>query len=270
MSKLSLAGLGEPIRKKGNQVFFNCPFHEDTHGHLGVNLQKKVFHCFKCNVSGRLNELETPLNNFKEKVERYLYGDPDTGMATTPQLHLPREYKQASEQSGIPYRYLIQRELTKQEIDKYHLGYCSEGEFIDRIIIPVYTEGKLTYFMGRSYTNRAPKYMNAPIPKAGNVFKTFTKRQNKAIICEGAFDAIRIGRLFPAIALLGKVLNGSEQIISIMKSTKEAYVMLDRDAESEGFKTSCILNYYLSTKVMFIKDKDPGSMSMKELKRMLP
>jgi len=274
MERITLSGLGEPVRKKGKyQLFYNCPFHEDNKGHLGVDLKRGIYHCFKCNVSGRVKDLDTPLSDFKEQVEDFLYGKPDQGRTTGGSsniLSLPREYERISKQSGLPYKYLRNREITEREMRIYRMGYCGTGVFQDRVIIPIYDEAKLSYFVGRTYTNREPKYMNAPIEKGGNIFKTFKGKVDRSIICEGIFDAMRIGRLFPAIAILGKVVNGSAQIASILRSTKEAFVMLDRDAESQGFYASNVLNYYLKTHVMFIKDKDPGSMSMEELRRMIP
>ena len=112
--------------------------------------------------------------------------------------------------------------------------------------------------------------MNSNAPKDEIVFKTFDNRVDKAIVCEGIFDALRIGKVFPAISILGKVLNGSKQILEIVKSTKEAYMILDKDAEKDGFKAAMILNYYIPTKVMFIKEKDPGEMSLKQIEELLP
>ena len=266
--RITLNGLGEPVRKKGHQLFYNCPFHEDNKGHFGVDTKRGIYHCFKCGVSGRIKDLDTPLLEFKEKIEEFLYGEKKEEAKDL--LTLPKEFKLVDRKSGMPYTYLRDREVTKQEIRNYKLGYCSSGVFQDRIIVPIYEGDKLKYYVGRTYTNRQPKYLNAPVDKGGAIFKTFKGKVDRSIICEGIFDAIRIGKLFPAIALLGKVVNGSPQIASILKSTKEAFVMLDRDAESQGFFASHVLNYYLKTHVMFIKDKDPGSMSLKDLKEMLP
>uniref|UniRef100_A0A6H2A306 Putative primase n=1 Tax=viral metagenome TaxID=1070528 RepID=A0A6H2A306_9ZZZZ len=271
--RITLSGLGEPVRKQGShQLFYNCPFHEDDKGHMGVDTKRGIYHCFKCGAKGKVRDLEIPLSDFKEQVENFLYGKPDQERTndSLSNLALPREFQLVTKQSGLPYQYLRNREITKTEIRSYKMGYCNSGVFQDRVIVPIYEGDKLKYFVGRTYTNREPKYMNAPIEKGGTVFKTFKGLVPRAIICEGIFDAMRIGRLFPAIALLGKVVNGSAQITSILKSTKEAFVMLDRDAESQGFYASNVLNYYLKTQVMFIKDKDPGSMSLDDLRKILP
>lgn len=269
--RITLSGLGEPVRKQGKyQLFYNCPFHEDNKGHFGVDIKRGIYHCFKCGTKGRIKDLDTPLSEFKETVENFLYGKPEQVSQGSGLVALPREYQPLSKGSGLPYTYLINREVTKQEIRNYKIGYCSTGVFQDRVIVPIYEEDKLKYYVGRTYTNREPKYLNAPFDKGGAIFKTFKGKVDRSIICEGIFDAIRIGKLYPAIALLGKVVNGSPQIASILKSTKEAFVMLDRDAESQGFYASHVLNYYLKTHVMFIKDKDPGEMSLKDLKGMLP
>ena len=52
------------------------------------------------------------------------------------------EYKNAM-------RYLKMRDITKREILKYGIGYCVEGLYRYRIIIPSYTnDGTLNYFVG--------------------------------------------------------------------------------------------------------------------------
>lgn len=270
MEKIDISFLGQPVRKKGSQLFFNCPFHEDDNGHLGVNVAKGVYHCFKCNSSGKIKELEAPLTDFKKKVEDFLYGRPEEKEGQKVLVTLPEDYQKIHSGSGLPYRYLRDRGISEDEIRKYKMGYCSSGFFAERIIIPIYMENILKYFVGRTYTNRAPKYLNTPVPKDSTIFKTFSGRVDKAIICEGVFDAISIGRVFPAISILGKVLNGSQQIMSIVGATRQAFVMLDSDAEKDGFLAASLLNYYIPTQVMFIKAKDPGSMTPKEIRKMLP
>jgi len=269
--RLDLTFLGEPVRKKGKQLFFNCPFHEDNEGHLGIDTRRGIYHCFKCNCSGKIKELEQPLSEFKNKIEIFLNGSPEENKKQQEQLNFPEGIRLLKEDSGLPYRYMKDRDVTVEEIKKYDIRYCNSGTFMDRIIIPIYTNNNLSYYVGRTYLNKEPKYMNAPVPKAGNIFKTFNKKVDKAIICEGIFDALKIGKLFPAISILGKVLNGSEQIVSILKYTKEAYVMLDSDANKDGFIAANLLNYYIPTHVMFIKGKkDAGEMTIKELKEILP
>ena len=237
-----------------------------------MNTKKGIYHCFKCNASGRINDLKVGLDQFTSKVEKFLYGKGDSSPQTEAvPLSLPMGHKCVTPKSGLPYRYLINREMTDKEILTYKMRYCGEGPFKDRIIVPVYQDNELRYFVGRSYMKKSPKYMNAPVPKGGTIFSTFPGKVDKAIICEGIFDAVKIGKFFPAICILGKKLNGNEQIASIVKKTKEAFIMLDQDADHDAFSSYLVLNCYIPTRVgLFPKNKDPGSMTFAEIKDLLP
>ena len=50
-----------PFKKTSKEYIFFCPFCDDcnkkTHGHLYLAIDKPVFYCFRCNVSGNLKKL---------------------------------------------------------------------------------------------------------------------------------------------------------------------------------------------------------------------
>lgn len=269
---LSLKALGEPVRKKGVQEFYNCPYHEDKNGHLGVERKKGIYHCFKCGISGKLKDLVVPLESFRDKVEESLFPkDPEEVPKEVTKIELPREFRPITDEVGLPYRYLKHRGITDEEIYEYNMGYCSTGFFAERIIIPIYQGEKLVYFLGRTYTNGNPKYLNVNAPKGGTIFKTFSGRVDQVILCEGVFDSLNIGKYFPSISILGKEINGNEQIWSIAKSAKEVFVLLDRDAYVAGFAAMSVLNVYVKAHVMLLEGaKDPGELSEQEIRKILP
>ena len=50
-----LSHFGFEIKTNGkHQVKIHCPFHDDTNPSCGVNLTKKVFHCFSCQAKGNI------------------------------------------------------------------------------------------------------------------------------------------------------------------------------------------------------------------------
>lgn len=51
ISKLSL-------RRRGRELVGDCPFCQDRRHHLHVNLDKGVYHCFRCGASGRIKDGE--------------------------------------------------------------------------------------------------------------------------------------------------------------------------------------------------------------------
>lgn len=262
--RINLSGLGEIVRKTKSDDFYQCPFCDDDKGHLGVSRNKGIFHCFKCNASGRIRDLKPSLNEFTERVKERL--EPRETIVTTPtELELPESFRYITcDRSNRAFRYLIDRRIDEEEIERYDIGQCISGFFAHRIIIPIYEKEKLTYFVGRTYMNAVPRYMNSPTPKKGIIFKTFETRVSEAIIVEGIYDALRIGKWFPTIALLGKIAD-KEQLIKIEALATRTKVMLDNDAHREGFNLYNQLNNFMHTKVIFINQKDPGELTKEEV-----
>jgi DNA primase len=267
---LSYQQLGESVRSKGDQLFFNCPFCNEIKGKLGVNLKKKVYHCFHCNVSGRVTDLPLSVtedfNNFiHSKLTKQKKIIP---IKLTPEL--PSSCIKISEtRTPRAFNYLIKRGITRSMINKYNLHYCYDDIYMNRVIVPVYEKEELVYFLGRSITPRVPKYLNSALPKGGTVFKTFTGKVEQAVVCEGVFDAMKIGEVLPAICLLGKKATSQQMKTILGCVTDKIFVMLDRDAFREGMELSSILSLYIKSKFLLINYKDPGEMTTQQIKEYL-
>jgi DNA primase len=246
---------------------FKCIFCGEQKYKLYIHKRKRVFICFKCGTAGRLNgQTHTTLDDYQEKVSNYQTPEVELQEES---LTLPSELiKKVGYEDGLPYRYLRKRQVTDLEIEKYQIGYCSNGHYMERLIIPIFEHGVPVYFVARTYTSKEPKYLNVGRGRNKVLFKTFEGRVRSATIVEGVFDAMRVGKVFPAIALLGKVL-GDEQAKKISMATDRALVMLDQDANPETFKVACQLSHYLPTQAVFIDKKDPGGMEPSEITQLL-
>jgi hypothetical protein len=67
--------------------------------------------------------------------------------------------------------YLKKRNVTKQDILKYNIGYCDSGQYNNMIIIPSYdSTGRLNYFTARSF-EKDPLHQ---VPQPGNVSRYYT------------------------------------------------------------------------------------------------
>ena len=88
---------------------------------------------------------------------------------------------------------------------KHNIGFCDEGQYSNRIIIPSYdSDGQLNFSVGRDFYNSKMKYKNSPTPKDVIGFDLFVNWDEPIILCEGVFDAIAIKR--NAIPLFGKTI----------------------------------------------------------------
>jgi DNA primase len=164
------------------------------------------------------------------------------------------EYKQAM-------NYLIQRGITEKQIVKYGIGYCKEGLYSRRVIIPSYNcDGSLNYFVSRSYyVDEKMKYKNPPISKNVICFDSQINWNEPIILCEGVFDAITIRR--NAIPLLGKFPSKTLVEKIFMNGVSDIVISLDNDAKTEALKAS---EYFrkqgINVKFMNLKDKDAADM----------
>lgn len=264
--------LGSHLTLKGNELAFHCPFCNHHKPKLQVNTETQKWHCWTCNSGGKkLTSLLKRLDVDRKTIGiiREIYGDsnynPLTEDADTKVfISLPKEFNSLTE---VPkgfnpeYKhamyYLTERGIDIRDIVKYNIGYCKDGLYGQRIIIPSYnSDGSLNYFVSRSYyPENKMKYKNPPISKNVICFDSQVNWGEPIILCEGVFDAITIKR--NAIPLLGKFPSRVlvEKIFS--NGVTDIIISLDNDAINEALKAA---EYFrkqgIHVKMMYMKDKD--------------
>jgi DNA primase len=78
---------------------------------------------------------------------------------------------------------------------KYNIGYCEEGRYNNRIIVPSYdANGELNYFIARDINPNSKKKYDAPKCNKNELIglEYFINWDVPVILCEGIFDAIAI------------------------------------------------------------------------------
>jgi DNA primase len=268
--------LGHHSTLKGNELAFYCPFCHHHKQKLQVNTETQKWHCWTCNSGGKkLTSLLRKLDVDKKTISviREIYGDttynPQKDDSDTKVfINLPKEYiSLASEPTGFnpeykhAMHYLTQRGIGMAEIVKYNIGYCKDGLYARRVIIPSYnSDGSLNYFISRSYyQDEKMKYKNPPISKNIICLDSQINWKEPIILCEGVFDAITIRR--NAIPLLGKFPSKTLVEKIFMNGVSDIVISLDNDAMNEALKVS---DYFrkqgINVKLMMLKDKDAAEM----------
>ena len=155
------------------QISYDCPICSydlkalnkgDGKGNLEINYAIHVFKCWVCgethNTKGHLGYL---IDRFGKKKDKEMYDliRPDEFKPIDKRyekLRLPKEYQLCTEgnQYHIPFRemrnYIKRRGITDEMVLKHRIGYCTEGEYAYRIIVPSFDlEGELNYFVCRSW-----------------------------------------------------------------------------------------------------------------------
>ena len=91
-------------------------------------------------------------------------------------------------------------------INKYSIGYTTEGEYRGRIIVPSFDENEeINYFVSRSYVGHKNKYKNPEAEKDKIIFNEHLINWEKNIyLVEGVFDMFFLDN---AIPVLGKTVS---------------------------------------------------------------
>ena len=268
--------LGSHLTLKGNELAFYCPFCNHHKPKLQVNTETQKWHCWTCNSGGKkLTSLLKKLDVDRKVISviREIYGDnnynPQLEDADTKVfISLPKEFISLNEtpkgfnpEYKHAIHYLTQRGIGMKEIIKYNIGYCKEGLYSRRVIIPSYnSDGSLNYFVSRSYYQEEKmKYKNPPISKNVICFESQVNWNEPIILCEGVFDAITIKR--NAIPLLGKFPSRILVEKIFMSGISDIIISLDNDAINEALKAA---EYFrkngIHVKMMYLKDKDAADM----------
>lgn len=170
----------------------------------------------------------------------------------------PIDYTSQFHQRAL--NYLLNRGLTINDIIRYNIGFCTDGQYSDRIIIPSYSNsGILNYFVSRSIgDNNGFKYKNPSVSKNIIFNQYMVDFTQPIILVQGVFDAIAIRR--NVIPLLGKQVQSI--LLQKLKFYKpKVYICLDSDAENQAYRIGqMLLQNDIDCKLINMNDKDPAQM----------
>ena len=242
--------LGHP-HERGDELLFTCPYCRHHKRKFSVNIEKNYYKCWVCDERGknvgRVIRRFGSLTHFREWQE--LVGKVDLGdfenlfgkkteQSVESILKLPAEFRSLVgndlPKSSKPYmRYLERRGVSKADIVKWKIGYCSEGEYKNRVIIPSFNmDGHVNYFVARSVGNDWQKYKKPPASKDIAFNELYVDWHEDIVIVEGVFDAIKAGN---AIPILGSTLrDGSRLFKAVVSSGSKVFLALDEDANEKA------------------------------------
>lgn len=271
--------LGKSKKTSGDNYAFYSPFVDHYKPKLEVNIRinpkgNNPWHCWISDEKGKtIKSLFKKLrvskqtwdeyNSIFSKINRYR-SEYDT-TEVIEQVELPKEFKPLYQQSNsIKWKhalnYLLGRGIRPEDIVKYNIGYCDEGEYNDKIIIPSYDErGKLNFFVGRSFYQTEYKYKNPKVSKDIVGFDLLINWDTPLVLCEGVFDAIAIRR--NAIPLFGKYIQSELEKKIIGNKVKKLYIVLDSDALKNALGLADkFMSYGIQTHLVDLGDEDPSDM----------
>jgi hypothetical protein len=200
----------------------------DRTGHLYINTREGVYHCFRCGAGGVVSNL--PKNLIVEK--EFQEGLPSLIHQSAPGTLI---HELTGLTRTIPIRYLCDiRGLTLEEVSKYAIRYSGSNNCL---YFPVYgiPGGVPLWYQSKDIAGgnyRTPK--GNPFVSC-TLFRTWgtpllTKRRRGVVLTEGVFDAIRVGRVAPAVAAFGKNVP-DQRIKALTRLAESVIVLLDSDTD---------------------------------------
>jgi hypothetical protein len=181
----------------GQQLRFNCPFclskrgKPDNDYKLYVHIEKRVYHCFKCETSGKLDssykkEKETLYEKVLKKINEWA-----EKIKNSKTIKFPDGTKLLWKEH-IAYSYLIfHRNIPEFVIDKREI-YVNDR--MQLVIFPVKEKNKLVFYQGRSYSGKRffynPKYSNKRHFIYGLDY--IDKNLDFIVLCEGIMSSLSV------------------------------------------------------------------------------
>jgi hypothetical protein len=253
---------------RGAERHFDCPFCIDRVGSessgkkLDINIAKGLASCYRCGWGGNLERLFRSMNggaltmeagalvygetravspqDLKDTVARGLHSViPENVLLTEPlpqgTLRIADPANASRARRGWKY-FVEERGIMPELLEKYHVGYCPDGEFANRLIFPVYQGGSQIYFTSRYCGDHKIKARN-PDWREGHLSKTdviwnYDGLVGKEIIA--ITEGVMSGMAFEdAGALLGKDISPAQirLIVALVPlGLEEVIVALDPDA----------------------------------------
>lgn len=307
-----------PNVARGN-VNIACPWcGNDPSHHMGVSLDKEAFGCWrgmdhKGKAPHRLIQalLGCSYNQAKVIAKQYSNADPETldealealvdvydadnrsdKPAQRDKLKYPPEFREIKK-TGLSRRfwqYLKDRGFRDVETfaSLYDLKCASSGKYTNRIIIPVYMDGKLSGWTSRAIgvVHDAPRYLALSEDDGGlvNVFHSLLNWDeiqeggDLLLIVEGPFDALKLdyysikfedeGYVVRSTCTFGTSMSDEQamMIAEVSKKFKRAVLLYDPGATEAIFLAS---NKLMHTNVEcgFLEAdvEDPGAMTEEQV-----
>ena len=257
----SVLGKGQST-SKGNYAF-KCPFCTHHKNKMEINLRttakrENFWHCWVCGAKGKsllslFKKIKAPQGKINELNILIVPANKEAHIASDT-LELPKEFISLSKtiedriaqiEAKHALKFLKKRGITQDDIIKYNIGFCKEGKYADRVIIPSYDNNKrLNYFIARDYKEPSlQKYKNPPASAKDVIgFELYINWDAPIILVEGMFDALTIKR--NVIPLFGKVIHGKLMEKLVKSSVDRIYIALDADARRDALKQAEMLMSY--------------------------
>lgn len=269
--------------KSNDEHLFQCPYCKHHKRKFSVNIERGVYKCWICDAKGRnLYRLIRRFGSYKDQEVWKAFSGEKTDINDFYNLFkedeeenfeqiliMPPSFESLCGNNSFkaPLRYLKSRGIDEKDILKWKMGYCTEGAYEGRIIIPSFNEnGDLNYFIARSFTNHYKRYLNPPSSRDIIFNELYIDFDKEVTIVEGIFDAIKSEN---AIPILGSTIRELSKLFRrIVQEDVAVLLALDPDAKYKAHNIKRLfLKYGIEIReLQYDDERDIGEMSKEEVK----
>lgn len=319
----------KPKKYGDNEYAIDCPAcearGENAKEKLWVNVEKRLATCYKCNegydVIG-LIELMEDTTNLLHVIEILR----DNSQAATrgvraevehifrvmneaqgswkdealPAVALPRYFQAAVNSNKLP-RYFAERNIPYKRAVRYDLGWCTDGFFKNRLVVPVVQNGELVTYHARYMKKQPPlqqcrdcfgsgknekgkrcrdckgqgkvRAKKVLYPKGSKTSRMLfnidrARDRERIVLCEDVFSAMAVG--VEGVGTFGTSLSKYQLALLLTTAAREIVVMWDRDAIDKAYEEADRLAEHWSVRVVKLPDvRDPDEHSRASIRRMI-
>ena len=265
---------------KQDEYMFYSPFVSHYKPKLQINMSSQKWHCWVSDQGGHslyslFKKINADSRYFSELKDIVFIPTTKDEVESKVVVSLPREYQSLSSKSKSLFykhaiKFLKQRRINETDIKKHKMGFCDDGVYQNRIIIPSYDEnGILNYFVGRSFMGNKMKYKNPNVSRDIVPFEWFIAWSYPIVLCEGVFDAISIRT--NAIPMLSKKPSKSLLTKIFQEQVKTIYIALDNDAKKDAYNLSEFFkDFGIDSKVVNLpKNEDPNDLGFERMANLI-
>lgn len=235
-------GLDNVVQSGPEDLNANCPFHDDSHHHFGMNRESGLWNCFSCGEKGNIVNFIAAMEScsYDDASRKLLEISQDGGIGISMTKLKDRlgdllmDKKPILSSEFIPYEkmlhpYLSARGFTEETAKAWGLGWSPDAE---RVVIPVLDEkGLARGFILRAVNERQqPRYLYTRGKWKQEILfgMNMIESADRVIMTEGSLDAMWLWQHgYPAVALLG--LGLGDRQLELLSNFKIVISMLDND-----------------------------------------
>lgn len=262
-------------------------------GHSALSLVRRIEGCdtfAALELIARFQKGNQPLINLRQLVEDRLAGEVEVWAERGEAVPLPDEFIPARADhrwADLP-PYFRERGIGPKKATRHGIGWCEDGYFRNRLVVPVTSEGEVAFFVARYMKKKPPLCRGRFLPckacggtdehkrlkktlyprgaKPGHYLYNYDRARSSPVvrIVEGVLDAVHVGRT--AVATFGTSLSQYQLELLMRSAASEIVIMWDRDAIDKARALALRLADLWRVRVVELPDdRDPDEHTRQEL-----